>query len=686
MAVRLGLFLGWLSAQPAIAWIQESETSSSISPHSFSVAIRDCVSDSDIRRGNGLHCNLIKRGVSLDLFACNILLNMYVKSELLCDASKLFDEMPHRNTISFVTLIQGFAQSFRYFEAVDLFSRLQREGHELNPFVFTTILKLLVSMECADFGRAIHTCIIKLGQESNAYVGTALLDAYSVSGMVDSAEKVFEAIAGKDMVSWTGMIGCYAENEFFEESFELLSKMRMVGFKPNNFTFVSLFKAAIGLEAINCGKSIHGCVLKSRYELDPYVSISLLDLYTKSEDIHEARKIFEEMPKKDVIPWSFMIARYSQSDLSKEAIELFCQMRQAFVVPNQFTLASVLQACATLECLDLGRQIHCYVVKIGLLSDVFVSNALIDVYAKCRLLECSMELFMRSPNRNDVTWNTMIVGNVNLKKGDVALTLFLEMLAHSEKTTEVTYSSALRACASLSALDPGSQIHSLVIKTIFDRDIVVANALIDMYAKCGNIQNARLVFDMMTERDEVSWNAMISGYSMHGLSVEALSIFEMMKESACKLNKLTFVGILSACSNTGLVDKGEEYFTSMVSDYGIVPCMEHYTCMVWLLGRSGKLDRAMKLIEEIPYEPSIMVWRALLGASKIGYIPKYDVVLLDVEDEEKERLLWLESPSYAVYCRFRCGAHTVQGSIFQIFSFLHPDSHIVFQPGRLELQ
>ncbi|KAL8541436.1 hypothetical protein ACS0TY_002631 [Phlomoides rotata] len=314
-------------------------------------------------------------------------------------------------------------------------------------------------------------------------------------------------------------------------------------------------------------------------------------------------------------------------------------MRTALVSPNQFTLASVLQACATMEDLELGTQIHSHMLKVGLDLNVFSLNALMDVYAKCGKMEASMDLFVESQNRNEVSWNTVIVGYVQLGDPDKAFLLFLNMCEEKVQATEVTYSSLLRASASLASLEAGIQIHSLIIKTMYDGDDAVSNALIVMYAKCGRIMDARSVFDTMSDQDVVSWNSIISAYSMHGLGAEALKIFETMRKTNISPNHLTFVAVLSACSNTGSLYQGQSYFTSMKEDFGIEPCMEHYTCMVSLLGRLGHFDMAVKMIEEILDVPSVMVWRALLGACvmhnnvELGRFAAEHVLEIEPKDE-----------------------------------------------------
>ncbi|KAG6480021.1 putative pentatricopeptide repeat-containing protein At5g13230, mitochondrial [Zingiber officinale] len=607
--------------------------------YAYARAFQECINQGNHVRGKAVHGHSLKSGDCLDLFCLNILLNMYAKFDVVDESCKLFAEMPTRNMVSFVTLIQALTKCGRLLEASQLFRRLHKEGHELNQFVFTTVLKLSVIMELPEFGWCVHASISKLGHESNAYVGAALLDTYSFSGHVFDAKKVFDGIVGKDIVAWTGMISCYADNACAEDALQLYSGMIMVGLKPNNFTLTSLIKAAASLSSVALGKTLHGYSIKTSYTLDPYVCGSLLDIYAKYGDIEDARAVFEAVPQNDVILWSFMIARYAQADQNEEALSLFRQMMHASIEPNEYSFSSVLQVCANIRGLNMGRQIHSHVVKMGLDSEFFVVNALMNVYAKCGNLEASMEIFSCLSNGNDVSWNTLIVGYTQQGFGEDALRLFYQMHIAQVPKTQVTYSSALQACAIIASVEQARQIHSLISKTNLSDDVVVSNSLIDSYAKCGNIKDARKVFDAMIEHDLISWNTMICGYAAHSLGNDALSLFHQMKEHNIKPNSVTFVGVLSACSNVGLVHHGLNYFNSMSEEYCINPSMEHYACMVRLLGRSGLLNDAMEFIDQMPVEPNVMVWRALLGACLVhknihlGSLCAEKVLEIDPQDE-----------------------------------------------------
>lgn len=605
--------------------------------YAYARALTSCIADGKLYRGRAIHCDVLKKGGCLDLFCRNILLNFYVRFDLVSCAHRLFDEMHDRNMVSFVNLIQGHAKSGNFPEATELLLRLYREGHELNHFVFTTALKLFLIIDLPEVGHCLHASICKLGHDNNSFVGASLIEAYSCCGLVDDARWVFDSIQ-KDIVVWTGMVSCYAENEYPYEAVLLFSEMMQAGFKPNNYTLTSLLKASVSL-SLELGKSIHGCSVKSLYESDEYVGGALLDMYAKCGDIEDARLAFNMVPDCDVILWSFMIARYAQSDKNLEALDLFQRMVKSWVIPNEYSFSSVLQACSNMGDLDLGGQLHCHVIKIGLVSEIFVANALMDVYAKCNDLEGLNKIFYGLHHKNDVSWNTVIVGYVQLDLGDDALSIFNQMREFGIPATQVTYSSALRACASNAAIEMVGQVHALVIKTPFKYDNVVSNSLIDAYAKCGNIRFASKVFGLMKEHDLISWNALISGYAIHGPSNDALSLFRKMTEEGVRANGVTFVGVLSACSNMGLLQEGRALFSSMTEDYNIEPSMEHYTCMVKLFGRLGCFDDAMKLIKEIPLQSSVVVWRALLGACLIhknvdlGKVCAEKVLEIEPQDE-----------------------------------------------------
>ncbi|XP_011627082.2 putative pentatricopeptide repeat-containing protein At5g13230, mitochondrial [Amborella trichopoda] len=613
--------------------------------YAYTRLFQSCTEKTGLIEGKNIHGHVIKSGSNLDLFAWNTLLNMYSKLGNLMDAEMVFDEMPEKNTATWVPLIQGYAQLGDLNKPLELFRRIHTYGFELNPFAFSTILKVIVDMELLGHVNYIHGCVIKLGFESNAFVGSSLIDGYSANGLIRDAREVFEGILEKDIVSWTGMITAYAESGKGDGALNLFSQMRENGLKPNPFTFTSLLKASTSLEDVELGKSFHAFALKMQNESNYFVGSALVDMYAKCGGIEDARMVFNGFQERDVIVWSFMISRYAWSGEYEEAFGLFFQMWQASVAPNQFSYASFLHACSSLGALELGKQAHGHLVKLEFYSDVFVSSALIDTYAKCGRMDYAELVFSRLPCPNDVSWNSMIVGYVQLGFGEEALRLFQKMHESHVEITQVTFSSILRACACLAAMEQGTQIHSLIAKTHYYYDTPVNNALVDMYAKCGSIRDAWNVFNTMSYHDIVSWNAMINGYSLHGLGPDALELFEKMIETGSKPNHISFVGVLCACSNMGLVSKGREYFHAMTNDYGITPCMEHYSCMVRLLGRSGRLDESMKLIEDMPFEPSVTLWRALLGACvvhknvNLGKLSAQRVLEMEPNDESAHVLL-----------------------------------------------
>eukprot|EP01018_Ginkgo_biloba_P008630 Gb_28771 [translate_table: standard] len=370
--------------------------------------------------------------------------------------------------------------------------------------------------------------------------------------------------------------------------------------------------------------------------------------YAQNGHVNEALKLFQQMPERDVVSWTTMIAGYAQNGYFDKALNHFRRMQLTGVETNSDTFTSVLPACANLVSLHYGKEVHENIIRSGFQSDVFVGSAIVDMYAKCGKIDDARHVFDKMPERNVVTWNALIAGYAQDARFDMALELFQKMPirnvvswtamiagyaqgGHSGEAlgffremqlTRVTpdsdtFASVLPACANLVILHAGKEVHENIIRSGFQSDIFVGNALVDMYAKCGSIENARQVFDKMPRQDVISWTAMIVGYAMHGHGKEALQLFKQMQQSGTKPDNVTFVGVLSACCHAGLVDDGYQFFGVMSRDYHIAPAMEHYCCMVDLLGRAGHLDEAQDFINKMPIEPNAAVWGSLLGSCRV---------------------------------------------------------------------
>ncbi|URE08701.1 Pentatricopeptide repeat-containing protein [Musa troglodytarum] len=322
----------------------------------------------------------------------------------------------------------------------------------------------------------------------------------------------------------------------------------------------------------------------------------------------------------ETVLWNSHLNTLSSSPSPADALALFSRLRFAGVASDVFTLSFVLKACSrTPAALPLGRAVHALVEKLGFRSDDVVTwNIMITHYTKTGEMEIARHLFDLMPERSVRSWTAMIAGYGQWKKPREAVRLFREMESAGVQPNEVTVVAVLAACADLGELDLGKRVHEFAKRCSFQKNNVrVCNTLIDMYINCGCVEKARQVFDEMAERTVVSWSAMIGGHAMHGQGEEALKLFSRMREAGMEPNGVTFVGLLHACSHMGLLEEGKRFFSSMTEDYGIVPEIEHYGCMVDLLSRAGFLEEAREFIREMPVKANSVVWGALLGGAKV---------------------------------------------------------------------
>ncbi|WJX22734.1 hypothetical protein P8452_12015 [Trifolium repens] len=587
--------------------------------------------------------------------------------------------------------------------------------HNQNHFecelALVSALKSCSSLSLTSQGRQIHSLTFKLGLHSNTFIQNSLINMYakcgsisdaqlifqaspgldSVScnimvsgyvraGQLDNARKLFDVMPSKGCVSYTTMIMGFVQNGFFGEALEVFKDMRCCGVVPNDLTLVNVISACSHFgEILNC-RMVHGLVVKLFVDGLVIVSTNLMHAYCLCSGVREARKLFDEMPErnlvtwnvmlngyaktglvdkarelfdgicdKDVISWGTMIDGYIQKGRLCDALEIYRAMLQAGHGPNQVMLVNLVSACGRRTAVLDGLQLHGTVVKRGFDCYNFIQTTVIYFYAACGMMDLArlqfevgvkdhleswnalvagfiknemmdqaMKTFDVMPQRDVFSWSTMISGYAQTEQPKMALELFHKMVASGIKPNEVTMVSVFSAIATLGTLQEGRLAHEYMRSESIPFNDNLRAALIDMYAKCGSINAALQFFNQI--RDEVfsvsPWNAIICGLASHGHASMCLEVFSDMQRYHIKPNPITFIGVLSSCCHGGLVESGRRIFKSMKSAYNVEPDIKHYGCMIDLLGRSGLLEEAEEMIRSMPMEADVVIWGTLLAACR----------------------------------------------------------------------
>ncbi|CDP15172.1 unnamed protein product [Coffea canephora] len=474
----------------------------------------------------------------------------------------------------------------------------------------------------------IHTQLIIQDYIFLPFLFNNLLNLYAKCGHLSQALTFFNApmvqarrtlnLEHKNVVTWTSVITQLSHYHKPFKALTFFNDMRRTGVYPNHFTFSAVLPACADSLIIFHGHQIHCLIHKHGFESDLFVGSALLNMYAKSGDMMLAKKVFDEMPERNIVSWNSMIVGCLQNSLHNEAFGVFVEvLREGSLVPDQVSISSVLSACANMGAgLNGGRQVHGVVVKHRLVSLAYVRNSLMDMYFKCGCFDDGFKLCGALEDRDVVTWNIMIMGCVENDNFEEACNHFWVMRREGVSPDEASFSSVLHAAACIAALDQGTLIHSQMVKAGFDRNTCVASSLITLYAKCGSLADAQRVFNECEENNVVSWTAIISAYQQHGCASQVITLFEDMLRKGIKPDYITFVCLLSACSHSGRIDEGFSYFHSMTQRHDMKPGHEHYACMVDMLSRGGRLQEAKKFVETMPIQADASIWGALLGACR----------------------------------------------------------------------
>ncbi|KAL0847930.1 hypothetical protein Bca101_021177 [Brassica carinata] len=613
-----------------------------------------CSSSRSLAQGRKIHDQISKSECKHDTVLNNHILSMYGKCGSLRDAREVFDSMPRRNLVSYTSVISGYSRNGQEGEAIKLYIEMLRAGLVPDQFSFGSIIKACASGGDAVLGKQLHCQVIKLEPSSSLFAQNALIAMYVSFAQISDARRVFCGIPVKDVISWGSIIAGFSQLGYEFEALGHLKDMLSYGvFQPNEYIFGSSLKACSSLLRPDYGSQIHGLCIKSAFSEDPFAGCSLCDMYARCGFLSSARRVFHQIERPDTASWNVIIAGLANNGYADQAVSLFSRMRSSGYAPDATSLRSLL--CGQTG-LCQGMQIHAFIVKYGLVTDLSVCNSLLTMYSCCCSdLNSCFRMFEEFRNKADsVSWNAILTACLRHEQPAEVLRLFKMMLVSECETDHITMGNLLRACVEISSLKLGSQVHCYNFKTGLVLEQFITNGLIDMYAKCGSLEQARKIFDSMDNKDVVSWSALIVGYAQSGFGEDALALFKAMKSSGTEPNHVTFVGVLTACSHVGLVEEGLKLYANMQSEHGIAPTKEHCSCVVDLLSRAGHLDEAERFIDEMELEPDVVVWKTLLSACKTQRN-------VELARKAAENILKID-PSNSTAHVLLCGIHASSGN------------------------
>ncbi|KAH0894727.1 hypothetical protein HID58_057156 [Brassica napus] len=550
-----------------------------------------CLCSGYVWASEAVHGYACKIGLDSDEFVAGGLVNIYLKFGKVKEGRVLFEEMPGRDVVLWNLMLKAYLDmGFKeeaYSSLLQCFADMVDSNLECDSVTFVLVLSTAVRLDSLALGKQVHSMALKLGFDLMLTVANSLINMYCKLRKVGYARTVF------NMCLFMELLRC--------------------GLTPDHYTLTSVLKAT---SSLSLNKQVHVHAIKTNNVGDSFVSTALIDAYSRNKCMKEAEVLFSRNSF-DLVACNAMMSGYTQSNDGDKTLKLFALMHKQGDRSDDFTLATVVKTCGSLFAMNQGKQVHAYAIKSGYNLDLWVSSGVLDMYVKCGDMKAAHVAFNCIAAPDDVAWTTMISGCIENGEEERAFHVYSQMRLMGVLPDEFTIATLAKASSCLTALEQGRQIHANALKLNFSGDPFVGTSLVDMYAKCGSIDDAFSLFKRIEMRNIAAWNAMLVGLAQHGEGKEALQLFEQMRSLGIKPDKVTFIGVLSACSHSGLVSEAYKQIKSMDRDYGIKPEIEHYSCLADALGRAGLVREAEKLIESMSLEASASMYRALLAACRV---------------------------------------------------------------------
>ncbi|XP_024518320.1 pentatricopeptide repeat-containing protein At4g13650 [Selaginella moellendorffii] len=581
----------------------------------YASLLRQCGRSRALWAGKQVHSHMIARGLDRDKVLGDILVQMYGKCRSLGDARDAFERLAYRDVYSWSIIIAAFAQNGDIDMALGLYERMQEEGVQPDMFVYSSVVGAYCAVGDLQRGQEIHRRIVDSGMTPDVVVHNSLVNLYAKCGRIDDARSLFDGMQVKSLASWNAMIAGYAHLDLGDEAFDLFRCIDLEGLGPDMLTFINLLGACSTPEFVDAGRNIHARVAALGLDSNLVLATALLDMYAKCGSIEGARSVFASMAdNKNQVSWNAMIAARVEYGHPDEAMYLYHQMHLQGLKPNAFTSASVLGACV---CVEQGMQIHSWAMSCGFEDDPVVRTALVNMYSKFGRLEEAAKVFADGQGfQNDpVAWNAMITAYTEAWLPSEALGLFDEMRERSIAQDAGTLIAAANACSVLGDLSAARAVHSAARRSGHD-SIVLQNSIINMYARCGSLDEARACFDSMPRRSVVSWNVLMSGYVEQQQGEESLKLVRCMDWQGIHPNAFTFSCVATACSLLKDLRAGRAAHSRIVAS-GFDTDRVVVTALMDMYGRCGSVEAARRTFDDMRRRCSTRVdvvsWNAMMG-------------------------------------------------------------------------
>ncbi|CAN8265390.1 unnamed protein product [Cochlearia groenlandica] len=561
--------------------------------------LRECINAKSLRQAKLLHQRILAVGLQSDVVLCKSLVNVYFACKDHSSARLFFENIDIQSDVYiWNSLLSGYGKNSMYHETLEAFRKLRNCTICVSDsYTYPYVIKAYGALGREFHGRMIHALVLKSGHSCDVVVASSLVGMYAKFTFFENAVKVFDEMPERDVVSWNTVISCFYQSGEAEKALELFGSMESSGFEPNSVSLTVAISACSRLLYLERGKEIHRKYVKKGFETDEYVNSALVVMYGKCGCLEMAREVFQKMPRKSLVAWNSVIRSYVAKGDSKSCIEILNKMVIKGTRPSQMTLTCILMACSRSPSLQHGKAVHGYVIRSVVDADIYLNCSLIDLYFKCGEAKLAETVFANTQKAAVEPWNVMISGYVGVGKWFKAVEVYDQMVSVGVKPDVVTFTSVLPACSQLSVLEKGKAIHLSITESRLETDELLTGALLDMYAKCGDIKEAIRVFNSIPNKDVVSWTVMISAYGSHGQPKEALYHFDEMQKFGVIPDGVTYLAVLSACNHAGFIDEGVKLFKQMSSKYGIKPSIEHYSCLIDILGRAGRLLEAYNILQ-----------------------------------------------------------------------------------------